>query len=323
MANPLFGEEQLDPMFNSTYFYKQEEGYECKCPNRAGSDKKPSKRRISQKDSHLLISTATKTQNNDMNDPTMKENKSTQNLAKTKPIFRKMAEKCPKSNIKPRKMLRNQPGQEVMKIPSKIEEQSKEEEKSLSNKEMKHHEKEPLSLRKDVVYKTLIRSLKRRVTEKCDLSLQKGWSKCDKEKAYFSEVDKLFLESYSTFFPTEQNRNIIELITDREFMRVDKFNVFNKENTKIYLCLLIIPEVIKPYLKNQKRRCQHKLIYDCLYKYSHKKLDKLLQSEFFSFLFKQYVDSGDFERMLQQDKTLEKHRDAYKQACEYFLSKIN
>ena len=192
----------------------------------------------------------------------MKENKPTQNLMKGQPVFRKMAEKCPKSAIKPRKVLPVKPEPPGKKSTGISQEQSKEEEKVPPNKDKEQHEKEPLSLRKDVVCKTLIRSLKRYLTEKCDLSLQKGWTKAEKERAFFSEIDRLFNECYSTFFPTEQNRNIVELITDREFMRVDKFNVFNKENTKIYLCLLIIPEMIKPYLKNQKRRCQYKLIYD-------------------------------------------------------------
>jgi len=105
-------------------------------------------------------------------------------------------------------------------------------------------------------------------------------------------------------------------------MRVDSSNVFNAENTKIYLWLLVIPDMVKLYLKNQKRRWQQKLIYDCLYKYSHKKLDKLLNSEFFSFLFKEYVNSGAFERMLNSDETLGKHKPTYKEAWEYFMSKI-
>ena len=104
------------------------------------------------------------------------------------------------------------------------------------------------------------------------------------------------------------------LVNDRDFMRIDSSNVFNPENLKIYLGLLIIPDMLKSYLKNQKRRCQQKLIYDCLYKYSHKKLDKILNSEFFSFLFKEYVVSGDFQSMLTSDETLKKHQSTYKEA---------
>jgi hypothetical protein len=77
---------------------------------------------------------------------------------------------------------------------------------------------------------------------------------------------------------------------------------------------MIIPDMIKPYLKNQKRRCQQKLVYDCLYKYSHKKLQKLLDSKFFTFLFKEYVDSGAFHQMVEADDTLSKHKETYKEA---------
>lgn len=112
------------------------------------------------------------------------------------------------------------------------------------------------------------------------------------------------------------------LIHDREFIRKDQSIKLDVENLKIYLCIMIIPEVIKPYLKNQKRRGQQKLMYDCLYKYSHKKLDRLFQCEFFSFLFQDYVDSGEFSKMLHNDETLSKNQDTYQEACDYFLSQI-
>ena len=123
-------------------------------------------------------------------------------------------------------------------------------------------------------------------------------------------------------FGNKSKRSLKTLINDRNFMRVDSYNVFNSDNLKIYLGLIIIPDMLKPYLKNQKRRCQQKLIYDCLYKYSHKKLEKLLNSEFFSFLFKEYVESGEFKKMLTSDETLRKHHSTYKEACDLFVSKI-
>jgi len=56
------------------------------------------------------------------------------------------------------------------------------------------------------------------------------------------------------------------------------------------------------------------LMYDCLYKYSHKKLDKILHCIFFSFLFRDYVETGGFQKMIDSDETLNKNKEAYKEA---------
>lgn len=78
--------------------------------------------------------------------------------------------------------------------------------------------------------------------------------------------------------------------------------------------MIVIPDMIKPYLKNQTRRLSNKLLYECLYKYSHKKLEKILSCEFFSFLFKDYVDTGAFQNMIDQDDTLRRNKEAYQEA---------
>lgn len=68
---------------------------------------------------------------------------------------------------------------------------------------------------------------------------------------------------------------------------------------------------------------QQKLIYNCLYKYSHKKLERLLTCETFGFLFKTYVQTEAFQFMMEQDETLKKNKDAYQQACNYFVKVID
>ena len=52
-----------------------------------------------------------------------------------------------------------------------------EEQKEPKSRKRGKQNKEPLSLRKDVIYKTLIRSLKRYLTEKCDLVIDGCWTK--------------------------------------------------------------------------------------------------------------------------------------------------
>lgn len=179
-----------------------------------------------------------------------------------------------------------------------------------------------LSQRKDVVYKSLIRSLKRYITEKWDLTIDKSWFKKDKEHAYFGQIDNLFNLYYQHMKKNGSNRPVHEIVEDRDFMRNDSSIKLNPENLKIYLWMIVIPDIVKPYLKNQTRRLSSKLLYDCLYKYSHKKRDKILAWEFFQFLFKDYVESGGFKIMLEKDDTLNKNADIYQEACDYFISRI-
>ena len=98
---------------------------------------------------------------------------------KVKPIpIRKLPEKQPKSMQVPRKILKSivkptesQDIEEIKNMP-KVEEQ-----KEPKGRKRGKQGKEPLSLRKDVIYKTLIRSLKRYLTEKCDLLIDGCWTK--------------------------------------------------------------------------------------------------------------------------------------------------
>lgn len=237
--------------------------------------------------------------------------------------LRKLPEKRPRTREIPRKVLNSVEKPDSRALISNNKSSDNKEENKHPNQQKDLSPKSLLSLRKDVVYKTLIRSVKRYLTEKWDLTIDSFWTKREKEISFFDQIDKLFKSEYlHKFDKNESNRPLKVIIHDRNFMRVDASNVFNPENLKVYLSLIVIPELIKPYLKNQKRRCQHKLIYDWLYKYSHKKLDKLLESEFFSYIFKEYVNWGAFGEMVSSDETLSKHKDTYQHAWEYFISKI-
>jgi len=245
-------------------------------------------------------------------------------IPKAKVKVKRMAEKRPRSRQIPVVHDSLPVKQCISESPKLSQTEAVVEEEKVPKKGVHSKASRPFSLRKDVVYKTLIRSLKRFLTEKCNPEIPSFWTKEQKETAHFEQIEILFDKYYSDAFnENSKNRSLKVIIHDREFMRLDASNKFDPENLKIYLCLLVFPEMIKAYLKNQKRRCQQKLIYDCLYKYSHKKLDKLLQSEFFTFLFKDYVKSGSFHKMMNSDETLRKHKDTYQQASEYFLSKMS
>lgn len=78
----------------------------------------------------------------------------------------------------PRKILKSVEKPILSQVKQEVEKNVwKEEEKEPKQRKKTKHQKEPLSLRKDVIYKTLIRSLKRYMTEKCDLVIDGCWTK--------------------------------------------------------------------------------------------------------------------------------------------------
>lgn len=199
-----------------------------------------------------------------------------------------------------------------------------EEEKKITKEKSVSEGKPALCVRKDVVYKTLIRSLKRYLTDKVDLTVQKAMAKSKKEELLFSEIDQLMDKMFIKYFDkNESNRSLKEIVTDDVLIREDESIRLDPENLKIYLWIIIIPESIKPYLKNQKRRISQKLMYDWLYKYSHKKLDRLFKCEHFAFLFTKYVELQGFDQMVEVDDTLKRNKEVYQEACDFFMSSIN
>lgn len=72
----------------------------------------------------------------------------------------------------PRKILVKPEKPSFRKTPRKKIENEIEEIKVETSIKKPVKQKEPLSLRKDVVYKTLIRSIKRYLTEKCNLLIE-------------------------------------------------------------------------------------------------------------------------------------------------------
>lgn len=74
--------------------------------------------------------------------------------------------------VVPRKILVKPEKPSMRKTPRKKLENEIEEIKVETSIKKPAKQKEPLSLRKDVVYKTLIRSIKRYLTEKCNLLIE-------------------------------------------------------------------------------------------------------------------------------------------------------
>lgn len=65
-----------------------------------------------------------------------------------------------------------------------------------------------------------------------------------------------------------------------------------------------------------------RLFYDCLYNYSHKKLESLVSYEEFCILFVDFYKSGKFERMKTSDGTLKRYHEVYEKAARDLVKTI-
>lgn len=73
---------------------------------------------------------------------------------------------------------------------------------------------------------------------------------------------------------------------------------------KIMFASMLMRVAVKPWMQCLTTRKLHKVFYDAIYKYSHKKLLRLLDFGCFALIFKKFVETGALDEMLAQDPTL-------------------
>lgn len=131
-----------------------------------------------------------------------------------------------------------------------------------------------LSVRKDVVNKTLFRALKRFYTDKF-----MNMFTLDKKESSASYLDKIRLFCTQTF--TTQ----IEQMKD--------WNITYQEMEK-FISIVVSPNHIKSVLKADSDLILYKDYYSCLYQYSHKKLANMLLRPVCGYLFTNFINSANF-----------------------------
>lgn len=67
---------------------------------------------------------------------------------------------------------------------------------------------------------------------------------------------------------------------------------------------------------------QYFAYYDTIYKYSHRKLRKLIKMDSFKLIFNHFVKSGAFDEMLFKDATMAANKEKYTEVAEKLLSSI-
>mmetsp|Transcript_15050 Transcript_15050/g.21056 ORF Transcript_15050/g.21056 Transcript_15050/m.21056 type:complete len:430 (+) Transcript_15050:1-1290(+) len=161
--------------------------------------------------------------------------------------------------------------------------------------------KKSTALRKDVVNKTVIRSLKR----------------------YYTQV-------FEEFTPDSQNADC-DKITEfvQQQLASSLANLQTSEvtlNDVVFVMkVLLQPDLVKKMSKTRSERFLMNNYYDCIYKYSHKRLLKLSQQKStetaaFRFVFTEFVQSGKFEELVMSDATLQRTPEAYLTAANTLLT---
>lgn len=159
-----------------------------------------------------------------------------------------------------------------------------------------------LSVRKDVVNKTLFRALKRYYTE----AFLNKFTLCKKEatSSYLTKINQFCIETFSTHLERMTTWGIT-------FEEVEKF-----------ISMIVSPNHIKNSLKDDADLIMYKDYYSCLYQYSHKKLANMLLSPVCGYLFTDFINSDNFTPFINSCPTMSQHPDAYLKTGTNFISII-
>jgi hypothetical protein len=79
---------------------------------------------------------------------------------------------------------------------------------------------------------------------------------------------------------------------------------------------MVLPDIMKKYMKSPKRKMLFEGYNDTIYKYSHSKFKRLFKIAPFRLVFKEFYKSGGFDSMLKTDATLKRNESIYKTRIE-------
>ena len=168
--------------------------------------------------------------------------------------------------------------------------------KNTSNSPRKYF----LDKRQDVLNKTLMRSLKRYLTQDFFSEFKfKDLSAKEKSKK-FGEFLKSYVKKHYEHKISHSSCQI------------------SIESLAEYVGYMIDAERTRKSLKNRTSIRFNKLFYEVVYRYSHQKISKLFADQTLRFIFEDYIRQGNVYKMIESDKTLSKNKTEYKNTVEVF-----
>ncbi|CAI2360437.1 unnamed protein product [Moneuplotes crassus] len=166
--------------------------------------------------------------------------------------------------------------------------------------------------REDVLYKILIRAIKRYYWQRCceGNSLISHLSK-EEELRVFDELDSIANQRFAKYFHEDELKHTpkLSILHDPSFVLSKNLSVFLE--IKVLLASIIIRKNMKRYINRCSLRRVCEKYYQIIYKYSYKRLGTLLKSKSVQLIFLDFFESEEFQQMLETDESLEKDKDAY------------
>ena len=88
---------------------------------------------------------------------------------------------------------------------------------------------------------------------------------------------------------------------------------------KILLACMVIRTYMSKFLHIKCIRTISTMFYDTIYKYSHKKMKKLIKLGCFRLLFTDFIQNGALDKMYENDKTLSRNVTYFKESAKILL----
>lgn len=95
------------------------------------------------------------------------------------------------------------------------------------------------------------------------------------------------------------------------------------EEVSMFVLSLVIPSYVKRNMRFTPTFTTYDTFYECLYRYSHKRLEAALTIPAVACVFRIFLDGPTFKNLLQNDSTLSKNSEAYESAKDEFMQIIN
>lgn len=190
------------------------------------------------------------------------------------------------------------------------EEAAKQEQQRRQNMEKRRGS---LAVRKDVVNKTLLRSIKRLVTQKFeDFSGFKDLSSSEQKEKFLELVEKFTIH----YFP-----DISKVMTIEDTTTNDEESILSQNGIKFIVGWLVNQNISKTHFKSIKERTFFYLFQNLLKKYSHRKLVRLMSNDNFIFVVASLRENGGLDEIIDQDPW-NKNKQAYYEAANSFITKF-
>lgn len=185
------------------------------------------------------------------------------------------------------------------------------------------------NLRADVVNKTFIRSIRRYYSALLwNVSEENRQMNIEEDpESVLQSIDSFCNEIFLTQFPEVDISKTITAgglfsSTHKGVVYTADQRILSLYELKMLLTSMLLRNTAKKYIMTRMVKTQYSCYYDVVYKYSHKKMMRLLKLASFKLLFQHFVNSGGLDKMLAEDETLNANCDLYKEKANAIINGI-